>query len=381
MIKISRQKILFYVQHLLGIGHARRAIILCRALSETGFQVVLATGGRPFEGLDESDAEVVQLPSLHIGEHGFHDLRDAENRPIDQKWREQRRDQLLELFESYRPDILITEAFPFGRRQMLFELIPFLEQAVSKKSPPKIFCSVRDILKSNLKPGRAAETSNLIKRYYDGVLVHGDPNFVAFEETFPKTSEFEEKIFYTGIVADEFKWHLKNRRHEILISAGGGAVGLELFETAIQARKFSKFSDATWRMLFGPNIREIYYQHLQAQASDGVLIERYRSDFRELLAQCAVSVSQAGYNTTADILATGTPAVLVPFDTDAEDEQPRRAAKLAERGRAETILSANLTPASLAAAIDKVGNSKPFIDPEIDIDGARRTATFFLEQI
>jgi len=275
---------------------------------------------------------------------------------------------------------MITEAFPFGRRQMRFELIPFLERALSKESPPKIFCSVRDILKSNRKPGRAAETSNLIKRYYDGVLVHGDPKFAELGETFPKSSEFEEKIFYTGIVADKFERRLKSRRHEILISAGGGAVGRELFETALQARALSKFADATWRFLFGPNIGETDYQNLQAQASNGIIIERYRSDFRELLAQCAVSVSQAGYNTAADILTAGTPAVLVPFDADAEDEQPRRAAKLAERGRAETILSANLTPASLAAAIDKVGNSKPFIDPEIDIDGARRTAAFLLGQ-
>ncbi|PPR64100.1 MAG: UDP-N-acetylglucosamine--N-acetylmuramyl-(pentapeptide) pyrophosphoryl-undecaprenol N-acetylglucosamine transferase, partial [Alphaproteobacteria bacterium MarineAlpha4_Bin2] len=315
-----------------------------------------------------------------IGKRGFHDLRDVSNRPINENWRERRRDGLLELFESFQPNFLITEAFPFGRRQMRFELIPFLEHATSQKSPPKIFCSVRDILKSNRKAGRAKETSNLIKKYYDGVLVHGDPNFVKFEETFPETQDFKEKIVYTGIVADRYEYSLKKRRREILVSAGGGAVGLQLFETALKARVLSKFSGATWRLLFGPNIGETDYLRFQAQASDRVIIERYRSDFRELLTQCAVSVSQAGYNSTADILMAATPAVLVPFDIDDEDEQPRRAAKLAERGYAETIPSGKLTPVSLAAAVDKAGKAKPFTASKIDLDGARRTAEFFIKQ-
>lgn len=365
---------------MLGIGHARRAIILCSALSAAGFQVVLAAGGRPFADFDQCDAKVVQLPSLHIGEHGFHDLRDSQNRAVDENWKGRRRERLLQLFEVSRPDILITEAFPFGRRQLRFELIPLLEHAIAQKNSPKIFCSVRDILKSNRKPGRATETSNLIKRYYDGILVHADPQFALLGETFPAAHDFEEKIFYTGIVADKSGNRFAKRRQEILVSAGGGAVGLKLFETALSARTLSKFSGATWRLLFGPNIEEMDYQHFQAQASKRVIIERYRSDFRELLTQCTVSVSQAGYNTTADILSAGTPAVLVPYDSDEEDEQSRRAAKLAKRGRAEAISSAKLTPASLAAAIDKAGNAEPPVNPEIDLDGARNTAEFLLGQ-
>ena len=49
--------------------------------------------------------------------------------------------------------------------------------------------------------------------------------------------------------------------------------------------------------------------------------ERVRDDFTTLLRNCAVSVSQAGYNTTLEILDAGARAVLVPFAGGAETEQ------------------------------------------------------------
>ena len=45
-------KALFYVQHLLGIGHLMRAGTLTRALEENGIEVTLVSGGTPVPGLD-----------------------------------------------------------------------------------------------------------------------------------------------------------------------------------------------------------------------------------------------------------------------------------------------------------------------------------------
>ncbi len=50
-------KVFFYVQHLLGVGHLKRAATLARALAAGGFEVTLASGGMPVEGID-----VLQLP-------------------------------------------------------------------------------------------------------------------------------------------------------------------------------------------------------------------------------------------------------------------------------------------------------------------------------
>ena len=76
----------------------------------------------------------------------------------DEAYLEERRQILLDLFRDIRPDVLITEAFPFGRRQMRFELLPLLEAARQTRPAPKIIASVRDILQENRKPGRDLET-------------------------------------------------------------------------------------------------------------------------------------------------------------------------------------------------------------------------------
>ena len=46
---------------------------------------------------------------------------------MDDAFKERRRDLLLQAFRDCSPDIVIIEAFPFGRRQMRFELLPLLE--------------------------------------------------------------------------------------------------------------------------------------------------------------------------------------------------------------------------------------------------------------
>lgn len=379
---ISRNpRVFFYVQHLLGIGHLRRAAILCRALSDDGFDVVLAMGGRPVGELDIGRAELLTLPPLHIGSDGFHDLVDVNDRPVDEVWRNNRRDLLLQSFADRSPDILITEAFPFGRRQMRFELTPLLE-CMSRVTPrPLVVCSVRDILKSGRKPGRSEETKALIAAYYDLILVHGDASFARLEETFPEAGAFASILRYTGLVAESAMAVTDRGEPEVLISAGGGAVGVDLFKVAIAARPLSRLAGLQWRLLVGPNVAECIFTELSEKASDGVTVERHRTDFRALLAGAVVSVSQAGYNTVADILLMNTPAVLVPFDTDGEDEQPRRAQKLEQVGRVEMIESSNLTPRCLADAIDRVTVTTPSAEFVLDMEGAANTVAILRQAL
>ena len=143
---MSRPSVLFWVQHLLGIGHLRRAVILARALQADGFTVTLASGGQPLPELDAEEIQLVQLPPARAVDIYFKDIRDADDAPIDDAWRASRATQLVALFEALRPDIVVTELFPFGRRQFRFELLPLLECARDASPRPLIACSVRDIL-------------------------------------------------------------------------------------------------------------------------------------------------------------------------------------------------------------------------------------------
>jgi predicted glycosyltransferase len=166
----------------------------------------------------------------------------------------------------------------------------------------------------------------------------------------------------------------------VLVSCGGGATGGNLLETAIAARPLTRLHDRPWRLLAGVNASV-------ALTRDGVIVERSRDDFSLRLRNCLVSVSQAGYNTVMETLQAGARAVLVPFAAGSEEEQTIRAQLLAERGLVHVVEESALTPATLAAAIDRaVLAPRPAphaiaqsIAQSIDLGGARYTAELMRE--
>src|SRR5262249_49557193 len=56
-----------------------------------------------------------------------------------------RKDLLRAAFDSFAPDILLIELFPFGRKKFNFELLPLLAHARATRPATKIVCSLRDI--------------------------------------------------------------------------------------------------------------------------------------------------------------------------------------------------------------------------------------------
>ena len=367
-------RVLLYVQHLLGIGHLQRAARLAKAMAAAGLDVDMVSGGVAVPFLDTGGAALLQLPALKAGVRGFNDLVDEAGQPAGEALMEERRNRLLALLGKHRPDAVIIETCPFGRRQMRFEVGTLLEAALGADPRPLVVSSVRDILQTKRKAGRAAEAADMVERCFDFVLVHGDASFAAFEETFPEAGRIAGTLHYTGLVASAPASAGEAGSGEILVSAGGGAVGARLLRTAIEARPLTRYDDVPWRLLAGPNLETGALRKLRRAAPDGVAIEAYRPDFQALLATCEVSVSQGGYNTVADILAAGTRAVIVPYAADGETEQTRRAERLAERGLVHVVDEDALAPGTLAEAIDAAAAMTPPAKPGIDLDGAANSA-------
>jgi len=371
---------MIYVQHLLGVGHLQRSIQLATALAKRDFQVELVSGGLPQRGSLVEGIHLSQLPPLRSIDGTFTRLVDSEDNEIDQHWKMRRRQLLLEIFNRFMPGVLITETFPFGRRMMRFELLPLLETAQASANRPLLISSIRDILQPKTKPGRNQEICDLIDCFYDHVLVHGDENLVRLEHSFSHASRISEKISYTGYIG--------NLNHatppqdegfdEVVVSAGGSATGVEILKTAIAARPLSCFDKLVWRLLVSPAICENQFQALQAIAGDGIILQRNRSDFTGLLQRARLSISQAGYNTITDILQSNTAACVIPYAEADEVEQTIRARRLQDKGRLVMLEESQLSPASLAAAMQQAALLEPAISP-LKLDGARQSAAY-LEQ-
>ncbi len=357
-------KVFFYVQHLLGIGHLKRAATLARALRAAGFEVTLASGGAPVAGIP-----VLQLPP--VSSPDFRTLLDEKGKLIDEAWKRRRRDALLEAYRGSRADILLIELFPFGRRQMRFELLPLLESANARL----VVCSVRDLIQP--RPEREDEALATFERHFDRLLVHGDPRLAPFERTFRQAPRLAGRLHYTGYVVAEPEGEGDAGAGEVLVSAGGGAVGRRLLETAIEARALSALRDRVWRILAGLNFDN--FERLASHAGETLIVERSRNDFTLRLRNCVLSVSQAGYNTVMETLQGGARCVLVPFAGGGESEQALRAKLLAEKGLAHVVEEQSLAPATLAAAIDRAAAGARPAPGAVDLGGARRSAELLRE--
>ncbi|GGB95097.1 glycosyl transferase [Marinobacterium zhoushanense] len=376
----SNPRLLFYVQHLLGIGHIKRAALLVQGWVSAGIRVTVVMGGESVPQFRFTGARVVQLPSLRARDESFSGLVDSAGREPDQLFKQQRTQMLLSVFEAERPDILVIESYPFGRRQLRWELLPLLERAMTSEPRPLIACSVRDIVQGR-RPERVAEAVSLIERYFDAVLVHGDRQFVPFGSSFPEADKIEDRLLYTGYVT-ESKQEVGSEslgKGEVLVSAGGGAVGFKLMESALRGRTATVLANATWRFLVGPNLPGSRRDALQQLASDGVIIEPLRPDFPQLLANCRLSISQGGYNTMMDLLTANARSVVVPFEGEGETEQLERSVRLAALGHCVVVRESELCAQTLAAAVNDAIELQP-AELSIDVDGARRSAELLLQR-
>jgi predicted glycosyltransferase len=383
-------RILIAVTHLLGIGHLVRARHLARALAQAGHEVALASGGLP-DGKAAAGYRFVQVPPVRTEGTDFRNLLDEDGRPATEERLAARRERFAALAGETRPDIVITEHFPFGRRQLAEEFLALI--AAARQANPKalVLSSIRDVLVAPQRPERLAEAAERIAALFDAVLVHGDRRFLPLEASWPLTPEVAGKLVYTGYLAPppseaqrsdrgadvpSPSGLLRDARNDgdatIVVSGGGSAAALPLFEAVLAAARL--LPRRRFQLLVGHGVAEGAFAVLRGAAPGNALVERARPDFPALLSACALSISQAGYNTVLDLVQAVRPALVVPFDAGNETEQALRAAALERAGLARVVTLAQ-GPDRLTAAIEgglAQGRPPPLA---VDLGGAAGTVS------
>jgi len=345
-------RVMIVVTHLLGTGHLARALTLAHTFAAAGDDVSVVSGGVAVPHFDASGLRFVQLPALRSDGTDFTRLLDEDGTEADAAYRQGRITVLLDALREVRPDVLITELFPFGRRNLRDEFGALLQAAKDVKTP-LVLSSVRDILAPPSKQAKAAFAVDMIAAYYDRVLVHSDPTLVPLELSWPVSDILRPKLVYTGFVAPPPPRLSAEAQGDILVSAGGGSVGEAVFIAACAAAR--QLGSLNWRLLVGGS--DDRRATLAKHAPENVIVQAPRPDFRDMLAGAAASVSMCGYNTAMDILQTGVPAVLVPFDDGGEVEQGLRAKALASLQAVEVLAQSDLTAESLVTALRNVRNA------------------------
>ena len=280
-------KMLFYVQHLLGIRHLKRAATLSRVMEAAGLAVTIVSGGKTLPEVNIGSAQLVQLPPM---------------RPKDE--------------------------------------------------------------------------------YFSMML--DDPDLVPFDKTFPLASRMADRLSYTSCIVDPPPNHNDAdgiETDEVIVSAGGGGPSEPLFSAAIDARSHTVFTKNVWRLLAGPPSPPAAYNRLQSMTADGVILERAQLGFTSKLANCALSISQGGYNTVLDTLAARTRAVIASYAGGKKTEQTLRTRLLSVGNLFKVVWEQNLSAENLANAINTATAQAEPAPDGIATDGADRSTALLANLI
>ena len=373
--------IAFYCQHVLGIGHFHRSLAICQALA-VRHRLTLIVGG-PAVTIPAGGPAVLQLPGLQM------DAQFQNLEPCLPGWslaeiKNARRQMLFDFFEHHRPEVFITELYPFGRKAFRFELDPILAAiAAGELAPCRCYCSLRDILverptDQDKFEQRAIATLN---RYYHGLLVHTDERIIPLAATFTRMDAIQVPICATGFVSRPWplddrealrgRLGLTNDDQLIVASIGGGSVGGELLSASLAAFRSLPSGICHLQIFTGPYADPALIASLRENPPARVSIDCFSDEFPAWLQAADLSISMAGYNTCMNILQAGVPALVYPFDQNRE--QRMRAQHLQKNAPLLVLRAEDLQPGRLAAAMmTMLGRKRQ--DTAVRIDGAAITA-------
>ena len=379
-------RIVHYCQHVLGVGHLARSLEILRGLA--GHQVTFVTGGRELELPLPEHAQALALPGLMMTEDFSAMYAVQPGRSLDEVKAERTR-LLTGLLQDERPDAFLVELFPFGRNGFRFELLPALKLA--RQLGAKIVCSLRDVLVEKSDQAKyEARVLDRANQYFDAIAVHADPNVLPLSKTFGRMADLRPRVAYTGYVTPKpapgagsrlrSELSLAPGEKLLVASAGGGAVGGPLLSAVLQAFSLLRTPDVRLAVFTGPYLDDETFAQLATLAERGgkarsIRLKRFSNRFPDWLAAADASVSQAGYNTTMNLLAAGTPALVQPFDQNRE--QRMRAERLQNLGALEVL--EGLEPAALAGRLDPLLAKGRGTAPLVDMDGAAKTVRLLEE--
>lgn len=351
--------IALYSHDSVGLGHARRNRALAYALAEhlpalTGGSVGgLLIAGHADAGRDPLPEgwDWLVLPGMTRTRGGYGPrslgmdpaaLRDLRSATMDAA------------LTALNPDLFIADRHPFG---IDGELLPVLANLRARGTATVL--GLREVL--DAPRVAAAEWEALggaehVASFLDKVWIYGDDRVYDPRLTGELPPTLAQLATATGYLAHgrpagrsltSGRTSLKPPPPYVLTVLGGGSDGAGLARLAAS----SHLPEGHRQLLItGPQmpdqeITEI--RELAAATSEATTVVRSAADVPELIAEAAAVVCMGGYNTMAEVMATDTPALVVPRSRRRQ-EQPRRALALAAVGAVETREAEAVTSAHIA---------------------------------
>lgn len=380
-----------YSHDSVGLGHARRNRAIAFALAAdlprlTGQQVRgLLIAGHPDATNDSLPPgwDWLVLPGFTRTENGYASRKLTMS--VEQLTA-LRSSTVSAALEAISPDLFIVDRHPFG---VGGELKPAL-QMLRERGRTTTVLGMRDVLDTPQTAQREWERVGGgagVAEHYDAVWVYGDDAVYDPFATGELPAELTSRSRSTGYLSHgrpDDPTGEDTVQPYVLTMVGGGSDGGQIALAAARAQVPAGHRHV---ILTGPQMPAADYERISAAVTESahlngsqqVQVRRYAPNVPKLIREAAAAVCMAGYNSLAEVMATTTPALVVPRSTR-RAEQPRRAAALAAAGAVSTLPAEQLTPAALSSWFSRAVHQRTLRDG-VDLDGLTRVGGFAAELI
>lgn len=386
-------RLLIYSQDGLGLGHLRRTTLLAAEyLAARPDASVLTISDSPIGQFFTAAPghDFVKLPSVHkVSPGNWSPVR------LSLKFNDvlaMRAEIIKTTALTFEPDVLLVDHMPHGA---MGELVPTLEAI--ENLPIRTVLGLRDILDAPETVRRRWHLEGafeVLRRHFDDVFVYGSQDVFDVAAQYSWDPELSRRLSYCGYVCSEpallsaesiRQRYLGDRDDTELIvaMAGGGADAYPLFDNlmdAIPALTAERKCEVV--IVTGPFLPAELQADLRIRARDlPVHLVSSVHDSLSHMAAADLIVAMGGYNTTAEILSVGTPALLVPR-AGPSAEQTMRVSRFAERGWLRWLSPELLSPQALATSmIDALTSGPEAAAGPPDLGGRVRAAELLHEQV
>ncbi len=377
-VKTPKSNLFLYCNYVYGIGHLIRSLELSKGLTKD-YNVYLLTGGEPVPNLEICDSiKFIQLPAL------FKKEKDVELTPVDlditlSECFTRRKLLIDQWVKDIKPDVIITEHFPFG---LLFEKesLHLINSAKEYNQNLKLVCSVREVIESPKGGPNDEKVCHILNRNFDLLLVHGDERIIPISRSFPNLHNIQIPVIHTGyIVSKKSAETVQNADRPILLaSVAGGRLGTELLEAVIESHKKLVTEVPHQVIIFTGAFQDQAMEDLIKESTvenHNIQILKFdRNRYLHYLSFAEVVISLGGYNSTLESIYLKKKVLIYNRDFAGNNrEQNLRIRSLEDKGCLKTFTAEDLSNGRLLKLILSAFNSKNDLVHEIDFDGVEKS--------
>ncbi len=318
--KLDGARMLIYSHDSFGLGHLRRCQLIAHSLVEqySGLSILILSGSPIIGSFDfRARVDFVRIPGvikLYSGEYTSLSLH------IDiQQTLAIRASIIRHTAEVFKPDLFLVDKEPLGLRGELDDTLKFLKNA----GDTRLVLGLRDVMDEPKLLRQEWESRNLLPTLdaiYDDIWVYGHEAVWDPLTTLPLTSGIKSKMSYTGYLKRPLPTQVKRKPDSLidepylLVTAGGGGDGYDLFDWVLRAYESGAELELTPLFVLGPFMKVEQQQSLinRMEKIPGARYETFENHFEFLMSGAAAVVSMGGYNSFCEILSFDKRAVIVP---------------------------------------------------------------------